>query len=184
MLESSTATDFIHYHKLESNDTISSSKSAVQMASIRPLQPLSQTKVAKGSPKLAHSSFVDLNAKKRKRDASPSSNFDKRARHSAGSLADLKRSAASQNDRPSPGPRSVPVTSKASSYPVNRYTSIARPCVASSQVDTTSYVSSYDIVKENLNNFKVREYTLPLCLLAWLPFSLVCGLTSSFSQTF
>ena len=159
MLESVTTTQVLQYHKLETNDAISSSKCAVQLGNNRPLQPLAQPKVPKENTGVTQILPVDVKAKKRKRDASPPPDFDKRARHSAGSLAELKRTA----DRPSPGPRSVLVTSKASSYPVNRYTSIARPCASSGQVDTTDFVSSYDIVKGNLNNFRVRKYLFFFC---------------------
>ncbi|KIM34033.1 hypothetical protein M408DRAFT_325565 [Serendipita vermifera MAFF 305830] len=155
MLESVTTTDFIQYHNLEPNDAISSSKCVVPLAPNLPLQPLSQHKVAKETTKVSQGSKLDINAKKRKRDASPVPNYDKRARHSAGSMAEVKKTAASQNERPSPVPRSLPVTAKGTSYAVNRYTSIARPCACSAEVDTTDSVSSYDIVKGNLGNFKV-----------------------------
>jgi hypothetical protein len=171
MLESLTNTQVLQYHKIEPKDTVSTSKCTVQLASARPLLPLLQPITSKEIPNVAQGSPVDPSGKKRKRDASPSSNSDKRARHSA----EVKRTAASQNDRPSPTPRNFPTTSSSSSRSVNRWSSIARCCAASSRTDSTDFVSSYEIVKGNLNNFKVCEYLFLLCRAAFVALVAVMG---------
>jgi len=155
MFEPLMATQVVQYRQIEPKDAISVSKSSVQLAPTRPLQPLQPT-ARNESPSPSPTSILESTVKKRKRDTSPlPNNADKRARHSAasGSSADMKRTLAS--DRPSPAPRSFPAPSTSTSKSVNRWSSIARSCVSSSRVDTTDFVTSYDIVKGNLNNFKL-----------------------------
>jgi len=171
MLEPLTNSQVFQYHKIEPKDTVSTPKCIVQLT---PSQPPSQP-IPKESSVVIQSSSVDSSIKKRKRDASPSSKSDKRARPSVGPLVELKRTAVSQNDRPSPTPRSIPTTSSSSSRSINRWRSIARPCAVTSRTDTTEFVSSYDIVKENLNNFKFCELLFHLWLTAFVaPLGLTC----------
>jgi hypothetical protein len=156
MLESLSSTELAQYPSFGHKDAGPSSKYALQLApaSVTTGQPNS----TKDKAFAAKASSGDGNSKKRKRDASPLSEPDKRVCHSAGVSADFQRLLATHNDRPSPSPRNARASS-AQPQRVNRCDPIPRPCAApAAEADSTGFISSYDIVKANLSNFVYCSY--------------------------
>lgn len=158
MLESLTSTELAQYPSFGHKDAGLSSKYALQLAPASVTATLGQPNSTKDKAYAVKGSSSDANSKKRKRDASPSSEPDKRVCHSAGVSADLQRLMATPNDRPSPSPRNARASS-AQPQRVNRCDPIPRPCAApSTEANSSGFVSSYDIVKANLSHFVHCSY--------------------------
>jgi hypothetical protein len=158
MLESLSSTELAQYPSFGHNDAGLSSKYALQLAPTSVTTTPTQPNSTKDKGHAVKASLSDANSKKRKRDASPSSEPDKRVCHSAGASADFQRVMATHNDRPSPSPRNARASS-AQPQRVNRCDPIPRCCAApSTEANSSGFVSSYDIVKANLSHFVHCSY--------------------------
>lgn len=158
MLEGVTTSNIVQYPIYRPQMSITPPKYALQHTSSEPVRP------AQPPPPLLKKALVanieasaDANIKKRKRDASLASASEKRPRISVSTTSDLKRVAATRNDRSSTPIRGQQTPSSPFSL-VERWRPIPRPCAITNADALPNAISCYDIVKENLNNFKECSY--------------------------
>jgi hypothetical protein len=161
MLESITTTEPVQYPTFNTNDATNTSNYSMQLASSLPLatsQPKSQ-KAASAVATAIPSASTNAPVKKRKRDASSLSISEKRPRFSATPSLDLKRGVATRESLPSPSVRANSSSSIPKTRIVNRLEVIPRQCMSSGPCNLDEFVSSYEVVKKNLNNFKTCKYS-------------------------
>ncbi|PVG00706.1 DOT1-domain-containing protein [Serendipita vermifera] len=156
MLESMTTTEPVQYPPFNTNDATNTSNYSVQLASSLPHIP-SQSKSQKATSSIATAipqTSTNAPVKKRKRDASSLSISEKRPRFSATPSLDLKRGVATRESLPSPSVRANSSSLVLKNRAVNRLEVIPRQCISSGPCDSQEFLSSYEVVKNNLNNFR------------------------------
>lgn len=173
MLESCSHSQLAQVTNFEPKDTLSSSKFIVQLAS-EPAANTNQSNPPKNKSRPSKGAEIEgtssKNVKKRKRDTSLPPEPEKRSGHSTGLSTEIACLSANDEGRPSPAPRnsrSTPVQTER----VNRNIAIPRQCAVATVPDFSGFWSSYDIVRNNLNNFKTCMYPPALAQGPWRLFA-------------